>query len=473
MKRVYALHVLLLVTVSFVKAQKKADIIIEGAVIVDVQSGKLMRNKIIIINKGRISAITSQRNACTAVRVIHAKDKFIIPGLWDMHMHFGGGDTLINENKDLLPLFIANGVTTVRDCAADLSAHVLQWRREIAENRLTGPTIFTAGPKLEGYKSIWIGDLEIGTKEELQAALDSLQKLKVDFVKITDNTMNPDLYMESVRQAVKRGWKITGHIPSALTLAQVSDAGLSAIEHISYLLRAGNKEEALYAKKIAAGEITVKEYNQLLLANFDTARAVAVYKHLSKNKTAVVPTLSISLTTAYLDKENHANDTCLQYIGKGLKNTYNWRVERAAKDDAAAISFRHELIERAAGLFPLLNKAGVTIIAGTDAGYLNSFDYPGFSLHKELEYMVKYGLTPLQALQASVINGPAFFNKLQDYGSVTTGKMADLLILDENPLENITATQKINAVITKGKLFDRKQLNLLLEEVKRNVAEAK
>lgn len=456
-------------------AQNKADLLIQHATIIDVAMGKLAYNKTIIVNNGRITSVVNDNaiKNITAAQTVDARHKFLIPGLWDMHMHFGGGDTLIEENKNLLPLFIANGITTIRDCAADLSPVVIQWRKEINENKLLGPTIFTAGPKLEGYKSIWIGDLEIGTSEELTKALDSLQKIKADFIKITDNTMKPDLYLESVKQARKRGWPITGHIPAALTLTQVSDAGLSAIEHISYLLRAGNAEEAAYSKKIAAGQMTSKEYNQLLLKNFDTAQAIKVYRQLAKNKTAVVPTLSISLTTAYLDKDNHANDAYLQYIGKGLRNTYNWRVERAAKDDAAAVEYRHEVIERAAGLLPILHKAGVTIIAGTDAGYLNSFDYPGLSLHKELEFMVKYGLTPLQALQASVINGPTFFNKQKEYGSIAAGRKADILLLDENPLINISATQKISAVIVKGKLFTRQQLDNLLEDIKRKVAEAK
>jgi len=195
-----------------------------------------------------------------------------------------------------------------------------------------------------------------------------------------------------------------------------------------------------------------------------------VYKQLAKNGTAVVPTLSISYTVAYLDKDDHKNDSYLQYIGKGLRNTYNWRVERAAKDAPDAILFRHELFERSAGLLPLLQKAGVKIIAGTDAGYLNSFDYPGLSLHKELGLMVKYGLTPLQALQASVMNGPAFFNRQKDYGSIAAGKIADLLLLDENPLQNITATEKINAVIVKGEIYSRSRLDEVLATIKSRAA---
>ena len=473
MRIIFALAsgIIFFVTISSAQ-KKKADLIIHSVTIVDVANGKTIPNKIIIINGNRITAVADQQQLSnyTSSQIIDAKGKFIMPGLWDMHMHFGGGDTLIRENKNLLPLYLANGITSIRDCAADISPSVLQWRKEINERKLQGPTIYTAGPKLEGYKSIWVGDIEVDNSAQLHKAIDSLKKLKVDFVKITDNTMKPDLYLEALTVVRRNGLQITGHVPAALTLTQVSNAGLSAVEHISYLLRAGNKTEKLYADKIAAGKMTAKEYNQILLQDFDTVAAIQVYRQLAKNGTAVVPTLSISFTTAYLDQDDHKFDQYLQYIGKGLRNTYTWRVERASKDTGDAIVYRHAVIERAAGLLPLLHNAGVKIIAGTDAGYLNSFVYPGLALHKELELMVKYGLTAQQALIASVINGPAFLGKQKLYGSITAGKIADLLLLNENPLLNISATQKIHAVIVQGKLFNRTTLDAMLLEVKRKAA---
>ena len=219
----------------------------------------------------------------------------------------------------------------------------------------------------------------------------------------------------------KRGFKISGHIPYSLTMQQVSDAGLSSVEHMVYVLKAGAKNEAAIASQFAAKTIAGKDVMPLVLQNFDTAYAMEVYKRMAKNGTAVTPTLSISRATGFLDQENHWNDDYLKYLGQGLKNTYWWRVKRAAADTKEAIELRYTVFERSAGLLPLLQKAGVTIIAGTDAGYLNSFDYPGQSLHTELALMVKYGLTPLQALQASIINGPAYFNKQAMYGKIKKG----------------------------------------------------
>ena len=449
------------------------DLLIRNVTVVDVKNGRLLPAQDVTVNAGRILSVHKAGNKGTAATIVDGKGKYLMPGLWDMHVHFGGGDTLVQENKDLLSLYILYGITTVRDAAADLSQYVLQWKKEIAGGTLEGPSIFTSGPKIEGYKSIWVGDLEVDNSKELAAALDSLKKLKVDFIKITDNTLKPALYLEALTEARKMGWKTSAHVPGALSLQQVSAAGLSSVEHISYMLKAGSANDENYARQIAEGKLTAKDMNIAIMDHFDTAHAIKVYKMLAKNGTAVVPTLSIIGTTAYLDKDSHQGDSMLRYIGPGLRNTYAWRVERAAKDAPDAVEYRHRVFERAAGLLPIIQKSGMTIIAGTDAGYLNCFVYPGLGLHKELEAMVKYGLTPSEALKASIINGPAFLGKSADYGEVKEGKIADLLLLDANPLSDIANTQKIQAVILKGKYKDRETLDKLREMIKAKASATK
>ncbi|MNS15756.1 dihydroorotase [compost metagenome] len=465
MKRIITV-LLVLVGFSAFAQKTKVDLIIKSGKIINVKTGKIETGKSIVINNGVIVDVVDSKKISKyqAKEVVNTNGKYVLPGLWDMHMHFGGGDTLITENKNLLPLFIAYGITTVRDAAADITPSVLQWRTAINNGKLLGPTIFTSGPKLEGYKSIWPGDLEITTSEELSKALDSLQKLKVDFVKITDNAIKPELYLEAIKAARDRGFKISGHVPYSLTMEEVVDAGLSSVEHLSYVWKAGTKNEKEISVKIAKGELKGRAISKEILKNFDEASALAIYKKMAEKGTAVTPTLNISYTVAYLDKNDHKSDDYLKYIGKGLQRTYDWRAKRAAQDNAEAIEFRHEVFEKTASILPLLQKAGVKILAGTDAGFLNSYDYPGLGLHQELELLVKYGLTPLEALQASVVNSPAFLNK-DNYGAIAKGKIADVLLLDENPLENISNTQRIYAVITKGKLFNRKKLDQLLGEV--------
>lgn len=445
---------------------QSVDLTIQHANIVDVKNGRIIKDQTIQIKDQRIVAITSNASKSIQSRdTWNARGKYIMPGLWDNHIHFGGGDTLIEENKALLDLFLINGVTSIRDCAADISPSVLAWKKEVQQNTLRGPSIYTSGPKIEGYKSIWVGDLEVDNSQELDQAFDSLTHLKVDFIKVTDNTLKPSLYLEAIRKARAKGWNVSAHIPAVLTLKEVSEAGLSTIEHLGYLLRAGSAKEAEYTEAIAKGQMTPKAYNQLLMQHFDTAAALNTYRLLAKNGTAVVPTLNISRSVAFLDQEKHDNDPELKMIGPGLVRTYQWRVDRAAKDDAAAIAYRHELFEKTAGLLPLLHQAGVKIIAGTDAGYLNSFDYPGSGLHKELQLMVRYGLTAREALEASVLAGPQLMQVEKDYGSVSVGKIADLLLLNENPLEDIRATQKIHAVVLKGKGFDQTSLQEIQQKL--------
>ena len=406
-----------------------------------------------------------------ATDVVDVSGAYVMPGLWDMHVHFGGGEALIDENKDLLPLYVAHGITTVRDAAGDLSPSVLAWREAVNAGSLQAPTIFTSGPKLEGIDSIWPGDLEVGSEAEVRAGLDSLQRMRVDFVKITDNTLGADLFMFALREARQRGFRTSAHVPAALTLDQVSEAGLGTIEHMSYLLRGGSPREAEISAAVAAGTMTPGDATTALIDGFDPSVALATYRRLASRGTSVVPTLNGSRILAYLDQDTHAGDAYLQYLGPGLKATYTGRVERAAKDDAATVARRHARYEKSVTLLPLLREAGVRIIAGTDAGFLNSFNYPGIGLHDELELFVNGGLTPLQALQAATLAGPAFLGKSDAYGAVAAGRVADLAILDRNPLDDIKATRAIRGVVLHGRHLNRAALDGLLETTRARVAD--
>ncbi|GAB3884208.1 amidohydrolase family protein [Spirosoma agri] len=463
----------LLATAEMSIAQKQTvDVLIKSGNLIDVRTGTIQTKKLIATRGKTIVGVFDESRLADfkAKTVIDATGKYIIPGLWDMHVHFGGGDTLIEENKNLLPLYIAHGITGIRDAAADLSSSVLQWREQIAKGELAGPTLFTSGPKLEGYKSSWVGDIEVSTNAEVDKMLDSLQRMKVDFVKITDNTITPDIYLYILQEAKKRGMKTSGHVPFALTMDQVTSAGLGSVEHMSYVFKAGSTRDKEVAEKVRAGQLTARLASPMVMQSFDEATALPVYRRMAKNGTYVVPTLNISRTIAFLDQDNHQNDTYLQYIGPGLKNTYAWRVNRVAKDGPEAIAERHAVYEKTSALLPLLHKAGVTIMAGTDAGFLNSYVYPGLGLHQELSYFVKAGLTPLQALQSAIIPGPEFLRKSDLYGSIAAGKSADILLLDRNPVAAIDATQAINTVILRGTVYDRKALDGLLSEAKKKAS---
>ena len=475
MKKYIFILGVLFTSLSALSQSIQADLIITNINIVDVANNKIMPNQTVVISKDLIKAtgnsVTIQKKY-KAKSIIDGTGKYIMPSLWDMHVHFGG-DTLIGENKLLLPLYTAMGINHVRDCAGDISDSVIAWKKAIAENKLEGPTIFTSGPKLEGIKSIWPGDLEIGNEQELNIALDSLQKLKVDFVKITDNTLEPNLFLKSIVAARKRGWKVTGHIPATMTVAKYASAGLSAIEHIGYLQRAASDKEDSITQLRASGKITNKEASALYLNTYNKEVAIEKFKQLAANGTAVVPTINGSFKTTYLDTYDFSKDDYLKYLGPAFKRTYDWRIQRAANDNAEAIQFRHANFEAAANLLPVLYKAGVTILAGTDAGFLNSYNYPGLGMHEELAIMVKYGLTPQEALSCSVINGPAFFGLQNEYGAVAENKKADLLILNANPLDRIQNTQQIFGFLRNGKYLNRAYLDNILSQVQNEVSKLK
>jgi imidazolonepropionase-like amidohydrolase len=455
------------------QAAERADVLVRDVTVIDVTDGQRLQHRDLALRDGRIVAVldAGSKREFRARRELNGRGRFAIPGLWDMHVHFGGGEALIGENRDLLPLYVAHGIAAVRDAAGDLSPSVFRWRDDVAAGKLLGPTIFTSGPKLEGIGSIWPGDLEVGDAREMDAALDKLHGWKVDFIKITDDKLPPELFLLALQKAHERGWKTSAHVPMAVPVLQASAAGLDSIEHLAYAWKAGAPDEASLSARFAAGELSAPQVWEKVAESFEPEAAKTAYRRLAANGTVVTPTLNGSRITAYLDQDDHADDDYLQYIGPGLRATYAWRVERAAKDDAAAIERRHRRFESTAAVLPLLRQAGVTILAGTDAGFLNSFNYPGIGLHDELTLFVRYGLTPLQALRAATIDAARFLGRERTHGRVAPGMAADLVLLEADPLLDIGATRRIDTVILRGEVYDRAALDAMLERVRERVAD--
>ncbi len=455
-------------------AEPDGDLMIRHATIVDVEHARTLAGQAVVVRGNDIVAVGADdaiAKTWHAERSIDGGGRYLIPGLWDMHVHFGGGPELIEENKALLPLYIAHGITTIRDCSGDLPEQVLAWRDEIAGGRLDGPQLFTSGAKIEGIHPVWKGTIEVGSKDEVDAAIRRELADRVDFVKITDSTLDPQLFLYAVERAKAAGLRTSGHIPMALTVEQAVSAGISSIEHIDYAYKAGVKDEAAIAADFAAGRIDRAEANKRLDRGFDKATAMAAYRDFARKGVSVTPTLDGGRILAFLDADTHANDAYLAYIGPGLRKTYDWRIERAAKASPEAIAARHAHFDHLAKVLPMLQQAGVTIMAGTDAGFLNSFDYPGIGLHNELTLYVEKGLTPAQALSAATRAGPAWFGKLDRYGAVATGKAADLVLLDKNPLKDINATRAIDTVVLRGHAYDRAALDAMLAQTRAKVAE--
>jgi imidazolonepropionase-like amidohydrolase len=459
--------------VSPATASQRADAVIRHVTVIDVAHARARPGQAVVIRGTNIVAVgpdAAVARGWRAARAIDGKGRFLIPGRWDMHVHFGGGPALIDENRALLPLYVAHGITTIRDCSGDLPDQVLAWRSAIARGTLAGPRLLTSGAKIEGLKPVWKGTIEVGSRADADAALARLQRDRVDFVKITDSTLDPQLFLYALARAKALGLRTSGHIPMALTVGQAVDAGISSIEHLDYAYKAGVKDEAAIAADFAAGRIDRAEANRRIDRGFDRATALAAYRDFARKGVFVTPTLNGSRILAWLDRDDHSRDPYLAYIGPKLRKTYDWRIERAAQADAAAVAARHAHYQRMAAILPLLQQAGVTIIAGTDAGFLNAFNYPGIGLHDELSLFVKQGLTPAQALASATRAGPAWFGWLNRYGAIAPGKAADLVLLDRNPLIDIAATRAIRTVVLRGKVNDRATLDRMLADTRAKVA---
>jgi len=215
MKRPIVFLFFVVVGLRAVAQSNPPSYLVHSVNIVNVLDGTISTNRAVWVNDDQIKAIDSfEKLSMLVPKELHrdGKSSFMIPGLWDMHIHLEGAD-LVEDNEALLPVFLAYGITTVRDCASDLGEQVLSWRNQINKGKLVGPRIYTAGLKLEGKNSVWKGDLEIENETELNQMLDRLDAYPVDFVKITENTLKGDLFLKSVEAAHQRGYRVSGTRP--------------------------------------------------------------------------------------------------------------------------------------------------------------------------------------------------------------------------------------------------------------------
>ncbi|WP_305013395.1 amidohydrolase family protein [Hymenobacter mellowenesis] len=448
------------------------DVVVNHVTIVDVATGQLRPNQVVAIARGKIVEVQpADKDSYAAKQYVNGNGRYLIPGLWDMHVHFRGGDSLVAANKKSLTLYLAHGITTVRDCGGDMTTSVLQWRADMDAGKYAGPRIFTSGPKIDGPGAYWPGSLEVETPAQIGKALDSLQRLKVDYVKIYDSKISGEAYLNTISQAQRRGLKTTGHMPYSVTLSDAVKRGLDATEHLYYVFKACSGKEDSLTALVRASLQTPKPLGlfAMLPAVYDTyspAAASRIFKLMARRHTAAVPTLYIGQTLAGLPDNDHARDTLLAYIDPKIQATYARRAASARQQPLAARQFSQKLETKFRSLVPQMQAAGVPILAGSDSGPFNSFVYPGASLQEELVLLVRAGLTPLQALQAATTNGAKFMGVAERTAAIAVGRDADLVLLTANPLENIANIRQIDAVISRGKAYPAAALANLMRAVK-------
>ena len=393
-------------------------------------------------------------------QVIDATGKYLIPGLWDMHVH--------EWNKDVdFPLFIANGITGVRDMFSPLPP-IKKWRTEIAAGTTIGPHIFAAGILIDGPQPLYKpGSIAVSTADEGRAAVLKVKEMGADFIKVY-TTLPRDAYFAIADESKRQHMDFAGHVPEFVSAAEASDAGQKSIEHLmGILVTCSAKEKELRkaneTKTLAGGSQDTATLEQAAaLDSFEEKKASALFARFVKNGTWMCPTLTVLRAQASSGDADFRNDQRIKYILDFLKqrfweDAYGWKEHTPEFNALAKRVFQKQL-----EVVGLMNRAGVRIIAGTDTG--NPYVFPGFSLHDELALFVQAGLTPAEALRTATINPAKYFDMEKSLGTVEEGKIADLVVLDANPLTDINNTRKINAVIVGGKYLSKETLQKMLAE---------
>jgi imidazolonepropionase-like amidohydrolase len=423
--------------------------------VIDVRAGVARPGMTLVVTGDRISDVgpAGQVSVPEGARVIDATGKFLIPGLWDMHVHW--------YDKDLLKLFTANGVTGVRQMFG-FPTH-LEWRRELSSGSLLGPRMAIASPIVDGPRPMWPNSIAVSSAGDGRKAVEKVKRWGADFVKVY-SFLPRDAYLAIADEAKKEGIPFEGHVPWSVSAAEASDAGQKSIEHLTGILLACSAREAEIRKQIPqatpfAGHAGIEAQ---ALETYDPKKATELFERFVKNGTWQCPTLTVLRSSAYLDDKDFRNDRRTKYMPAQLRERWERREESRFGNRNAANNYSTAKVvyPRYLELVGKMNRAGVQIMAGTDTG--NPYCFPGFSLHDELALLVKAGLTAAEALRSATLNPAKFLDMEDRLGTIEKGKFADMVLLDANPLEDIHNTQKIDAVVQNGHLLDRKALDKML-----------
>ncbi len=458
MRRFLALSLILASFISLPNPGHAAALAFTHVTVIDVSGGPTEADMTVVTERGRIVAVgkTTSLKPPSGARIVAAQGKFLIPGLWDMHVHTVFGDWLPRNERVTLPLFVANGVTGVRDMGGDLPV-LKEWRAAIAAGTLLGPRMIIAGPMLDGPVPRFPSSAPIATPADARRIVDELHAQGVDFIKI-QSLIPRDGYFAAADEARKLGIPFVGHVPDTVRASEASNAGQQSIEHFTGIFEgASTQEDQLITGPRGLG-VNVR--------TFDPERARQVVELMAKNQTWQVPTLVWERGQWLVDDIDKTHDPLTRYAPPAWKNaTWPMFVREIMEGmDTDPLPMRRQFVQMELDMTLAMFRAGVPFLAGTDTA-AGVHVFPGFSLHEELGLFVQAGLTPLQALQTATLNPARFLGRLADMGSVTAGKLADLVLLDANPLDDIGNTRRIRGVVLAGRYFDRAALDKMLEDV--------
>jgi len=446
---------------------KENPLVFVHATVIDATGAAAQPDVTVVITGDRITAMGKNTEIAPPAKahIVDAAGKFLIPGLWDMHVHW--------YEKDCLPLFIANGVTGARIMWGMPSHH--EWRKQIEHGSLLGPRLLIASAIVDGPKPYWPGSDIAGNEAEGRQAVKKAMQDGADFVKVY-SFLPREAYFAIADEAKKQGIPCEGHVPIAVSVEEASAAGQKSIEHLTGALPACSSRAAglLTAAQEApaerlstngqgtvAAKVAFMREGAVALDTYSPAKAEAVFAAFKKNHTWQCPTFTVLHLSAA--EPSIVNDVRVKYMPSELRSYWSSANSRFTNRSPDAAASGKKTFQKNLELVGAMQRAGVGILAGTDTG--NPYCFPGFSLHDELGWLVQAGLTPMEAIQAATRNAARFMGRENDLGTIQPGKLADLVLLEANPLDDIANTRKIAAVVYGGRLFPRSSLDEMLAKV--------
>lgn len=434
--------------------------------VVDVVGGRLLDDQTVVVSGSRIAqmgAATSTPVAAGAA-IVDGHGRFLIPGLWDMHAHvFENSNVNVIENHALsFPLYIANGVTGVRDMWTTLEdmPRAAQWNKAEDAGLLAGPRIVPTSTMLSGPGVREAHTIVLTSPEAARRVVDSLVAGGVRAIKVQNN-LSRDVYFAIADEARIKAVTFVGHVTIVVTAREAAIAGQHTIEHSTGVPDGCSREEAEIMRRRA--NPADRGVGQFVLDTYDDSTCRALAHTFVEHDTWLVPTSDTKIIGIPDDslRTGHRG-----YLYTPARSRAEWAKEPTR--DSSAVARTRQSFSRGLAIVGLMSRNGVSIMAGTD---LNSWQSIGFALQDELALMTASGLSPLEALRTATLNPARFFGATDSLGSVSAGHVADLVLLDANPLLDIHNARRIRAVMRAGRLYDRAALDSLLAEARR-VAEA-
>ncbi|MFK7953948.1 MAG: amidohydrolase family protein [Ekhidna sp.] len=477
MKKIISFIFVLVQLLAVAQFNRKPDMAILNVNVVNVENGTIEEGMDVIVKGDRIHDIVkSGTTEIDAVRKIDVSGQYMIPGLWDMHAHPDDPEMWRMKPNEagrdlLLPLFVMHGVTGIRDMAGSLKV-VNEWKEKMASGSLLGPKIFAAGPLIDGPNPMWDGSIGISSPQNVKTKVDSLQEAGVDFLKIYSLLPAPIYYALS-EYASSIDFPFCGHIPKNVTNAQASKSGMKSLEHLLDIpLECSSEEENIRNNTIDFGglEGRLAKYvyrTKLMIDTYDEKKAKALYSEFVKNDTWHTPTISMWYKNAYYEEELKKDQDYFKYLPLYMRKYWTPQVnDHLRYRQKEFLESKKALVAHYKRIIKDMHEAGVKLLAGTDTG-ANPLCWPGLGLHLEIAMLEEAGLSPIEALKTATINPAIYLGIEDDYGTISQGKFADLVLLSKNPLETVTNTQSISGVVKSGSYFNKKRI----EEYKEVIAE--